>query len=102
MHLPTLLTAVLAGASVSAYKVTLYKNTGFSGTSKSYTTAGSKSLSFNARSWKWSSPVGEGCCVRFCYNGKDVGYRCGSDSNTKSSSAIDKVVLGCGSATLKC
>jgi hypothetical protein len=79
-------TSVLAAgllASVSqAFSVSLWASNGYNGQEKTYTTTGSHSLGFTAKSYKWSSPLGDGCCIVFCKGSTQVGNYCDSHSNS--------------------
>ncbi|KAK4223909.1 hypothetical protein QBC38DRAFT_458866 [Podospora fimiseda] len=103
MHLPTLLTAALAAAPLaSAFKFTIYHQIHFTGGSRSWTSPGTYTIgSGGGKSWKFETLPRDRCCVRLCYQGREVGYRCQPDSNPNSS-PIDKVVLGCGNIVLRC
>lgn len=104
MHLITSLLVFLItlASAASAFKLTVWSGTNFGGTSRVYTTSGTKSNGFSARSYIWDSPPGDGCCVRFCSGSTSVGYRCSGFTQPSASAAFNKVVLGCGSATLTC
>jgi len=72
-----------AASTVNAYSVSLWADNSYKGTKVTFTTFGRHYLSyvcvklmttvlrtkrvvfsFNADSYKWSSPVGDGCCIR--------------------------------------
>lgn len=63
--------AALAGTS-NAYRITVYSADNYQGTEKAWTTSGSHSVGFTVKSWIWSSPTGDGCCIAFC-KGSTVG-----------------------------
>ncbi|EPE36692.1 hypothetical protein GLAREA_08855 [Glarea lozoyensis ATCC 20868] len=96
-----LLVAGLA-AVTSAYRIDLWKDYNYQNTQRSYTTAGTHSLGFSAKSWIWTSAAGDGCCVVFCRGSTNVGKYCGGARKAESSAGTTKVVIGCGSATLNC
>ncbi|RYP31000.1 hypothetical protein DL766_004599 [Monosporascus sp. MC13-8B] len=103
MRLSTIAGTLLAGGIAQAYEIVLYSEEGWSGEEASFSLDGNHQLGFKAHSWEWISPLGDGCCVRFCYNNSPVGYRCSPDANYRSSSPIDEVATGCGeNALLDC
>ncbi|CAG8632747.1 4043_t:CDS:1, partial [Paraglomus occultum] len=53
-------------------------------------------------SYRWDSPPQDGCCVKMCNGGGEVGYWCPSHSNGVPSSDFDKVVIGCNEEQLLC
>ncbi|KAL2111194.1 hypothetical protein VUR80DRAFT_193 [Thermomyces stellatus] len=101
MQVSIIAAALLAGLT-QAYEITLYSKEGWSGKEVTFETGGHHEVGFNVHSWEYISPPGDGCCVRFCYKGEPVGYRCSADSNYRSSSPIDEVATGCGSDLLDC
>ncbi len=99
----TLVAATLAlASSASAFRLTVWDYNGYSGASRAYTTVGVKTFPFYANSYKWESPDGDGCCVKFCSGSREVGYRCPAYNQPQSTSSFNKVVLGCGSDVLNC
>ncbi|KAI5805904.1 hypothetical protein EDC01DRAFT_777789 [Geopyxis carbonaria] len=97
-----LLSALAAASTASAYRIDLWSGYNYQGTQRAYTSGGSHSLGFAAKSWKWQSNTNDGCCVVFCRGSTNVGKYCGSASNAQSSAGTTKVVTGCGSAVLNC
>ncbi|KDQ08426.1 hypothetical protein BOTBODRAFT_37989 [Botryobasidium botryosum FD-172 SS1] len=67
MHFPTIAIAALMASGASAYRMTLWSGTSYTGQAVAYTSSGSHSLGFSANSYKWESTVGDGCCAVFCY-----------------------------------
>ncbi|KAK3370759.1 hypothetical protein B0T24DRAFT_626909 [Lasiosphaeria ovina] len=102
MHFSAITAALLFGAVANAYEIVVYSDVGWTGAEASFTYDGRHYLDFVGHSWEFLSPGGDGCCVRFCYGGEPVGYRCSQSSNYRSSSPIDEVVTGCGDTQLDC
>jgi len=55
-----------------------------------------------AKSWIWTSEVGDGCCIVFCRGKTNVGRYCGGGENPESSAGTTVVVTGCDDAVLNC
>ncbi|KAJ1953960.1 hypothetical protein GGI12_005897, partial [Dipsacomyces acuminosporus] len=97
------LVAVLA-TNCLGFRLSAWSNPRYTGRQATYTTTGTHRLGFYARSYKWESPPGDGCCIKFCDNGRETGYRCPSrnNPNVPRGNQFNKVVIGCGSTTLNC
>ncbi|KAF1808343.1 hypothetical protein P152DRAFT_452921 [Eremomyces bilateralis CBS 781.70] len=76
------------------FSLALYDEANYSGINANVPGAGIFVLPFMGESYIFT-PRTSGCCVRFCLNDKDVGWRCQETWKDRASSLIDKVVVGC-------
>ncbi|KAJ1965157.1 hypothetical protein GGI12_000967 [Dipsacomyces acuminosporus] len=97
------LAAVLATECLG-YSFSAWSSTGYTGSQFSTTSSGTHRLGFYAKSYKFSSPFGDSCCIKFCANGRETGSSCPSRSSKSvaSGNRFNKVVVGCGGTTLNC
>jgi hypothetical protein len=102
MQLSGFLLASFLAASASAFRIDLWREYGYQGTQKTFTTKGTHTLGFSAKSWIWSDTLDDGCCIVFCRASTNVGKYCGPAAKRESSAGTTKVVIGCGSDTLNC
>ncbi|KAF9583444.1 hypothetical protein BGW38_009442 [Lunasporangiospora selenospora] len=97
---------VLAAAVVGhchGWSLNAWASTNYAGRQFSTSTSGTHLLGFTAKSYKWSSIRGDGCCIKFCNGSNEVGNWCQSKSNSNvASPGFNKVVVGCGSTVLNC
>ncbi|KAH7327543.1 hypothetical protein BKA65DRAFT_510782 [Rhexocercosporidium sp. MPI-PUGE-AT-0058] len=102
MQLSTVFLTALLASAASAYRIDLWSEYDYQGTQRAYSANGAHTLGFAAKSWIWTSPAGDGCCVVFCRGSTNVGKYCGAARKPESSAGTTKVVTGCGSAVLNC
>ncbi|KAJ1965920.1 hypothetical protein GGI12_000441 [Dipsacomyces acuminosporus] len=97
------LAAVLATECVG-FRFSAWADNGYTGQQFSTTGTGTFNLGFKARSYKWESPGGDGCCIKFCDGGRETGNWCPSHSNDNvaGGNQFNKVAIGCGGTTLNC
>ncbi|KAJ1953299.1 hypothetical protein GGI12_006042 [Dipsacomyces acuminosporus] len=96
--------AVTLAANCLGYSLSAWEGTGYSGREFRTSGDGTQFLGFYAQSYVWDSSWGDGCCVKFCDNGRETGYWCPSheNSNVASGSQFNKVITGCDDTVLNC
>jgi hypothetical protein len=97
-----LLVLLLIANLASAFSFEAWSRSNFHGRVKTYTTRGTFYPGYNIASYRWSSPGGDGCCVRMCSGGGSVGYWCPSHSNGVPSARFNKIIIGCDNEQLVC
>ncbi|PPR06342.1 hypothetical protein CVT24_002517 [Panaeolus cyanescens] len=104
MKFTAIIAVVAAATSANAFTIAAWSNTGYTGTQFQTTGTGTYNLGFTAKSYKWISSGGDGCCIKFCNGSRETGYRCPAYNNPSVASAnqFNKVVTGCGSTVLNC
>lgn len=85
-----------------AFSFEAYSAPGYKGTYNLYTSSGTHKPGYIVRSYHWDSPYGDGCCVKMCYNSREVGYWCPSHDNNNVDNGFNKILIGCGDDTLNC
>jgi hypothetical protein len=81
----TLLTALLLAASGvhAKYNLYIYSDWDYTGTQKEYTTTGTYSLGFTARSWHFTNIGAPALCVNFFHGSTNTGYSCAESDGDK-------------------
>ncbi|KAF9035631.1 hypothetical protein BJ165DRAFT_651339 [Panaeolus papilionaceus] len=104
MKFCTILTVVAAAASANAFTFAAWYINGYTPTAFFTTCKGTHKLAFTAKSYKWASNKGDKCCIKFCKENTEMGYRGPAYNNDHVSSEyqFNKVVTGCGSTILNC
>lgn len=86
-----------SNALSNAFYLMVYNHPNFTGSSQNYSKIGLYSLGFDADSYIWQ-PGNSDCCVRFCTNSTNVGYRCTSKTyQANASMPFNKIITECGS-----
>ncbi|KAK2858531.1 hypothetical protein FQN49_004645 [Arthroderma sp. PD_2] len=98
MQLSSMIFASLLAAGAYGFQFQAYSQSNFHGSVRNY----DKSPGFTIKSYRWNSPSGDGCCVKMCSGGSEVGYWCPSKSNGRPSRNFNKVVIGCNDEQLSC
>ncbi|KFY69557.1 hypothetical protein V496_00138 [Pseudogymnoascus sp. VKM F-4515 (FW-2607)] len=93
MQLPSMIfTSFLAGGAY-AFQFQAYSDNNYHGRVKNYDTSGIHKPGFTIKSYRWDSPSRDGCCVKMCDGGSQVGYWCPSKSNGRPSRTFNKVIM---------
>ncbi|KAJ1959875.1 hypothetical protein GGI12_004108 [Dipsacomyces acuminosporus] len=100
----TVALAATLATNCLGYRLSAWEGTGYTGRQFTTTGGGTQYLGFYASSYRWESGWGDGCCVKFCDNGRETGNWCPShdNSNVASGNRFNKIVTGCDDSTLNC